>query len=158
MPKKNTNEQVPKQPPEPNPALKRLAKLVGTWDLKGRTPGSKENNVTGWNTFEWMLGGFFLKSSGEITFWDLRIQSVEIIAYDAATETFPSRVYTSMSGVVLPYVWDVRGSQVTHWMDTAKYTGIFSDDGKTLTGGWRPIEGRAGSENVAWDAVMTRVD
>jgi len=63
-----------------------------------------------------------------------------------------------MSGAVLPYVWDVQGNTVTHWMDAAKYTGTLSDDGKTLTGGWRPVAGKASSENVTYDAVMTRVD
>ena len=158
MTKNNANSEAPKQPPTPNPALRRLEKLVGTWDLKGRTPDSKDDNITGWNTFEWMPGGFFLKSSGEITFRGVKIQSLEIIAYDPASQTFPSSVYTNMSGAVLPYVWDVQGNTVTHWMDAAKYTGTLSDDGKTLTGGWRPVAGKASSENVAYDAVMTRVD
>ncbi len=158
MTKKKVNDQTSKQPSGPSPELKRLEKLVGKWNLRGRTPDSKVDNVTGWNAFEWMPGGFFLKSSGEINFGGFTIQSVEIIAYDPASKTFPSSAYTNMSGVVLPYVWDVRGDKVMHWMDTARYTGTFSDGGNTLTGGWRPIDGKTGSGNGAWDAVMTRVD
>lgn len=45
--------------PQPDPALKRLEKLVGTWKLTGRTLSSKEDNITGWTTFEWMPGGIF---------------------------------------------------------------------------------------------------
>lgn len=147
----------PTQMPTPDPALKRLDRLVGKWELIGRTLDSKEDNISGWSSFEWMPGGFFLKVSGEINFKGMNIQSEEIIAYDPASRTFRSSVYSNMSGSVLPYYWDVEGNIVTHWMESAKYTGTLSEDGRTLSGGWRPIEGKEGSENVAYDAVMTRV-
>ncbi len=145
------------QIPSPDPALKRLDKLVGTWELSGRTLDSKEDNISGWTTFEWMPGGFFLKAAGEINYKGFKIQSLEIISYDPAGHTFRSNVYSSISGNVFPYWWDVRGDEVTHWMKTAKYMGTFSMDGKSLTGGWRPVEGSENSENVSYDAVMIRV-
>ena len=157
MTQKSSDSQAPEQSPKPNPALKRLEKLVGTWELKGRTLDSKEDNISGWTTFEWVSGGFFLKAIGEINFKGFVIQSMEIIAYDATSQTFPSNVYSNMSGTVLPYQWNVQGNNVTHWMEAAKYSGTLSEDGKTLLGGWRPVEGKQGSENVAYDAVMTRV-
>jgi hypothetical protein len=46
--------------PEPDPALKRLEKFVGTWEFKGRTLDSDEDNVFGTTTFEWLPVGFFL--------------------------------------------------------------------------------------------------
>jgi hypothetical protein len=49
-----------------------------------------------------------------------------------------------MSGIALPYHWNVQGDNVTHWTETHKYTGTFSEDGKTLSGGWRPVEGKEG--------------
>ena len=54
----DTTTQASQNPPKPDPAHKRLEGLVGTWTLKGRTLDSKEDNITGWTTFEWMLGGF----------------------------------------------------------------------------------------------------
>ena len=152
----NTNAQ-PMQIPIPDPALKRLEKLVGTWELKGRTLDSNEDNITGWTTFEWMPGGFFLKAIGEINFKGFILQSLEIISYDPTSQTFPSNVYSNMSGAVLPYQWNVQGNKVTHWTDVAKYTGTLSEDGKTLSGGWRPTEGNKSSDKVAYDAIMTRV-
>jgi len=143
------------QTPVPDPALERLQKLVGTWDIKGRTLDSKEDNITGRMTCEWLPGGFFLKQSGEITLGALRVQCLEIIAYDSLTQTFPSTVYGSMSGVALQYHWNVQGNNVTHWTDEDRYTGTFSEDGNTLSGGWRPVEGK---EGLAYDATMTRVD
>jgi hypothetical protein len=48
-----TNDaQAHQQPPEPNPDLKGLDRLVGTWEISG---GAEERV-----TYEWMEGGFFL--------------------------------------------------------------------------------------------------
>ncbi len=143
------------QPPGPVQALKRLERLVGTSDIKGRTIDSDVDNISGRMTSEWILDGFFLQQSSQITFKGLTMQSLEIISYDAARQTFPANVYSDMSGAVLPYYWDIQGSTVTHWTETHKYIGTFSDDSQTLTGGWRPLDG---SGDVAYDAVMTRVD
>jgi len=52
----NSNVQVEDQTPQPDPALKALDVLIGTWDLKGRTLDSDEDNISGWNTFEWLPG------------------------------------------------------------------------------------------------------
>jgi hypothetical protein len=70
------------QIPEPDPAFKRLEKLIGRWELKGRTPDSPDNNISGRNNFEWILEGFFLKSEGEINFKGSTVKSLKIIAYD----------------------------------------------------------------------------
>jgi hypothetical protein len=141
----------------PNPALRRLDRLVGTWKLTGRTTDAQEDDISGWTTFEWMLGGLFLKAIGEIDFKGLKVESMEIIGYDPASGTFHSNVYSTMSEAGYPYHWDVQGNTVTHWMDTSKYTGRFSEDGNILSGGWRPIEGKVGAEDVVYDAVMTRM-
>jgi hypothetical protein len=146
---------APQQPPGPDQALKRLDRLVGTWEIKGRTIDSDVDNISGRMTCEWILGGFFLKQSGQIAFKGLTMQSLEIISYDPASQTFPASVYSDMSGTVLPYHWDIQGNTVTHWTEAHKYTGSFSDDGRTLTGGWRHLDG---SGDVGYDAVMTRVD
>lgn len=141
----------------PEPAFRRFDKVIGKWDMTGRTLDSDEDDITGWNSFEWMLGGFFLKSEGEINFQGTVFQSLEIIAYDPETQTFPSTVYSSMSGEVLPYAWDVQGNTLIHTDPNTIYTGTFSEDGNTITGGWRPKEGVESSPGSAYDAVMTRI-
>ena len=155
MTKGTANRPALQQPPGPDQALKRLDRLVGTWDIKGRTLDSDVDNISGRMTCEWILDGFFLKQSGQITFKGLTMQSLEIISYDAASQTFPANVYSDMSGTVLPYHWDVQGNTVIHWTGTHKYTGNFSDDGQILTGRWRALDGGV---DAAYDAVMTRVD
>jgi hypothetical protein len=88
MTKSISNDQAPEQPLKPNPALKRLEKLVGIWDIKGRTVGSKEDDVTGRMTSEWPPGGFFLKQRGEINCSSSKVPSLEIIGYDPSSQTF----------------------------------------------------------------------
>jgi len=140
-----------------DPALRRLDKLVGTWELKGRTLDAKEDNIVGRVTIEWLPGGFFLQQRGELDFMGFKLQSLEIVGYDPATNTFPATVYSSMSGAALPYYWDVQGDVVTHWTGGSKYTGTFSEDGNTLSGGWRPDKGIEQSAENTYDATMIRV-
>jgi hypothetical protein len=150
---KNTQ---PMQMPAPDPALKRLEKLVGTWSIKGRTLDSKENNISGQVTIEWILDGFFLQQRGELDFMGSKIHSLEIICFDPSTKTFPSFVYSNMGECSAHYQWDVQGSVVTHWTKGSKYTGTLSKDGNILSGGWRPEKGKGGPENT-YDATMIRV-
>ena len=154
----NNENAQPMQMSTPDPALKRLEKLVGTWSIKGRTLDSQDDNISGWVTIEWLPGGFFLQQRGEMEFMGSKIHSLEIVGYDPSTKAFFSNVYSNMAGVPAPYEWDVQGNVVTHWTEESKYTGTLSEDGNILSGGWRPEEGKEGPENVAYDATMTRVD
>ncbi len=154
----NNDNAQPMQMSTPDPALKRLEKLVGTWSIKGRTLDSQDDNISGWVTIEWLPGGFFLQQLGEMEFMGSKIHSLEIVGYDPSTKAFFSNVYSNMAGVPAPYEWDVQGNVVTHWTEESKYTGTLSEDGNILSGGWRPEEGKEGPENVAYDATMTRVD
>ena len=154
----NSKQTPPMELSQPDPALKRLENLVGTWKLTGRTLSSQEDNISGWTTFEWMPGGFFLRVIGEMTFQGFAMQSLEIIAYDPERKTFPASVYSSMSGTVLSYAWDVQGNTVIHTGLGATYTGRFSEDGNMLIGGWRPDEGAESTDGSAYDATMIRVE
>jgi len=64
---------------QPDPALKRLDKLVGTWTLSGRTLNSEEDNISGQTTFEWLPGGFFLQQRIEMDFMVFKIKSLELV-------------------------------------------------------------------------------
>ncbi len=153
----NTNPQSVSKP-KPDPALKHLEKLVGTWDLKGRTLNSKQDNISGQVTIEWLPGGFFLQLRGETRVGEFAVQSLEIIGYDPSTDTFPSVVYSDMGGTPVPYHWDLRGNTLTHAGAGAKYTGTFSEDGTTITGGWRPEEGVEATDGNSYDAMMSRME
>lgn len=96
-------------PPKPNPALKRLERLVGTWKLTGRTFDSKVDNISGKVAIEWLPGGFFLQMRGMIRMDNFEVQSLEIVGYDAATKPFSAKVYSNMDGAPLKYQWNVKG-------------------------------------------------
>ncbi len=144
--------------PEPDPALKRLERLVGNWAITGRTLDSEVDNIDGSVSIKWLPGAFFLEQRGELRFMGVTVLSLEIVGYDPSTGFFSSHVYSNMDMVPGRYYWDVVGNVVTHWTEAATYTGTFSEDGKIISGGWRPKEGMASEGNAAYDATMTRVD
>ena len=101
------------QPPGPDPALRRLDRFVGTWEVRGRTLDAQDDNVTGRLAFEWLPGGFFLQQRVAMNFAGFDIAALEVIGYDPATGKFPSTVFASMIGVPIPYEYDVQGDHVT---------------------------------------------
>jgi hypothetical protein len=98
-------------PPEPDPALRRLDRLVGRWSMEGHVVGSDEKNIRGETEFRWLPGGFFLEQRVHIDFMGLPIDSLELIGYDLETDTFPSTVYSNFSPEPLPYRWDVKATR-----------------------------------------------
>lgn len=140
----------------PDQALRRLDRLVGTWTINGRTLGADEDNISGHTAFEWLPGGFFLQQRIEMNFMGLPIQSLELIGHDPSTGAFSSQVYSNLAGVPLPYEWDVQGDVLTISMATAKFTGKFREGGKSFSGGWRPNPGKEGPENMAYNVTGTR--
>jgi len=101
------------QLPGPDPALRRLDRFVGTWEVTGRTLDSEADNVSGRLTFEWLPGGFFLQQRVQLNFAGLDIQGLEVIGYDAGTGRFPSTVYSNLAGSPIMYEYDVQGDRVT---------------------------------------------
>jgi Protein of unknown function (DUF1579) len=149
------------QLPQPDPALKRLDRLVGRWSMEGHLVGSDENNIKGETSFRWLPGGFFLEQRAHIDFMGIQIDSLELIRYDPETQTFPSTVYSNFSPEPLPYKWDVEGDTVTISVSygplDATFTGSWREDG-TFAGGWRPNPGADENVNVPYDIGGHRVE
>ena len=152
----NNNEQA-MQMPTPDPALKRLDKLVGSWTIKGRTLDSNEDNISGRTTFEWLPGGFFLLQRFEMNFAGFEIQSLELIGYDPSTEAFSSLVYSNLAPFALPYQWDLQDSVLKISTEASTFEGTFNEEGDIFSGGWRPDPGKEGPGNVPYDISGTRV-
>jgi Protein of unknown function (DUF1579) len=146
------------QPPGPDPALKRLDRFVGTWDMKGRTLDSEVDNVSGRTTFEWLPGGFFLQQRIKLDFAGFEVEGLELIGYDPESGTYPSTVFSNVAGAPLPYRWEIEGDELKITTDVigATFRGKWSEDGTTFSGGWRPNEGREGPGNVPYDISGTR--
>lgn len=149
------------QLPTPDPALRRLDRLIGTWDMEGHLVGSDETAIKGQATFRWLAGGFFLEQRFHMNFLGMELESVELIGYDPETGTFPSTVYANIAPTPLPYRWEVDEDtlkiSVSYGPMDATFTGRFDDDGNGFRGGWRPNPGADESVNVPYDIVGRRV-
>lgn len=153
--------------PTPDPALKRLDRLVGTWRLEGRPIGADEDTITGTTKFRWLHKagdadtGFFLQQDMHMDYAGQRIESRELIAYNPRTQAFSSRVYSNMAPDPWPYAWDIQGDEWTisikHGAMDATFTGKFSADGKRFSGGWRPNPGADETINAPYDISGTRL-
>ncbi len=147
--------------PQPDPALRRLDRLVGRWSMEGNLVGSDEKNIRGETTFRRLPGGFFLEQHVQLDFMGMEIDSLELIGYDPETDTFPSTVYSNFSPEPLPYKWDVQGDRVTITVSygqlDATFTGSWRQDG-TFSGGWRPNPGADETVNVPYDIGGRRLE
>ena len=141
--------------PTPDPALRKLDRYVGTWDMEGHLVGSDEHTIKGETTFRWLPGGFFLEQDFRMDFMGTEIRSIELIGYDPETRTFPSTVYSNLSPAPLPYRWEVDGDSVKISVNygpmDSTFTGTWSEDGESFSGGWRPNPGADETINVAYD-------
>ena len=145
------NAQVQQQPPDPNPDLKNLQRLVGTWEMSG--------DVRGTVNYEWMEGGFFLFQRVDLEQYGQRIKGIEIIGHERPfgadpSEEIKSRFYSN-TGDTLDYTYELKGDTLTIWFgergSPAYYEGAFSEDGATLRGAWH-YPGGGG-----YEAISTRV-
>jgi hypothetical protein len=145
MTENDSTTYTPDQPPQPNPDLKRLDRLVGTWNVSGGAHGQV--------TYEWMEGGFFLMQHVELG----GAKGLEIIGHlqpfgEEPSKDIRSRFYSFLDGMTLDYVYEVDGDTLTIWGgergSPAYYKGTFSDDGNTLTGAW-VYPGGGGYEAIA---------
>lgn len=137
--------------PEPNPDLRTLDRLIGTWKVTGGAEGEV--------TYEWMEGGFFLVQYVELEQYGQKIKGLEIIGHlqpfgEEPSEDIKSRYYDSI-GNTLDYVYELDGNTLTIWAgekgSPAYYRGTFDADGNSASGAW-VYPGGGG-----YDSTMTRV-
>ena len=131
--------------PVPNPELKKLDKLVGTWHVSGETSGQV--------SFSWMEGGFFL-----VQYVDLDgAKGLEFIGYDEDSHSIKSH-YFDNDGKVLEYTYKVSDTEHVVIIDMpgvkGKFSGRFTNNGNTITGNWH---WRQGGEDIGYKAILTKV-
>lgn len=147
-----THTQAQYSSPAPNPDLKSLDRLVGTWKLSGP-------DLSGQITFEWMEGGFFLLQRVDFVHDGRPIKGIEIIGHNQPFGGEPSAEIKSHwfgnTGETYEYTYEVDDETLTIWGgdkgSPAYYQGAWSKDGTTNTGGW-VYPGGGG-----YRATMTRV-
>jgi hypothetical protein len=107
----NTNAQAQYQTSKPNPDLKSLAKLVGTWKISGGAEGKA--------TYEWMEGGFFLIQHVDLEQYGQKIKGFEVIGHlkpfgEEPSENIKSRFFDTI-GNTLDYVYELKGNTLMIW-------------------------------------------
>jgi hypothetical protein len=135
----------------PNPDLRALDRLVGTWQVSGGAQGTI--------VYEWMEGGFFLMQQIDLEQYGQKIKGIEIIGHlrffgeEPGTE-IQTRYYDSL-GNTFDYVYEMEGETFTIWAGAkgspAYYKGAFSPDGNSLTGSWTYPDGGG------YDSLATRL-
>jgi hypothetical protein len=138
----------------PDADLRRLDKLVGTWELTG--------DATGTVTYEWLPGGFFLLQRVDMELFGHETKGLEVIGRllpfgaDKPSEDIRSRFYGE-TGETFDYVYEISadGKTLTIWGgekgSPAYFEGTFNDDDTVNTGAWH-YPGGGG-----YQSTMTRV-
>ena len=140
------------QPPQPNPDLKSLDRLVGAWKVSGP-------DIQGQVTYEWMEGGFFLLQHVDFVHGGNHIKGLEVIGHLQPFGAEPSPEirsrYYDTQGFTFDYVYEIEGDTLMIWGgekgSPAYYKGTFSADGNTNAGAW-VYPGGGG-----YDSTMTRI-
>jgi hypothetical protein len=152
MSDENAYSQDQQQPPQPNPDLNSLDKLVGTWKVSGP-------DIKGKVTFEWMEGGFFLIQHFDFIQGGHKVKGMEVIGHiqpfgEEPSKDIRSRIYDTM-GNTFDYTYEVNDETLMIWGgekgSPAYYEGKWSDDGNTNVGAWH-YPGGGG-----YESTMTRV-
>lgn len=117
---------------QPNPELKKLDRLVGSWNVKGP-------NITGRVTFEWLEGGFFLVQNVNFEYDGRKVKGVEYIGYDESKKVCTSHLFDNV-GHIFTYAWEIDGNDIMIWFghkdSQNRFKGKFSEDGNSYSGAW----------------------
>ncbi len=152
----NYSTEAQQPAPTPNPDLKSLDRLVGTWRV---FDPSNSGAIEGTTTYEWLEGGFFMTQRVDFVQGGQPIKGIEVIGHEQTFGSEPSqeiksRFYDFLSGMTLDYVYEVEGDTLTIWGgekgSPAYFRGDFSEDGSTLTGRWVYPGG-------GYESTMTRI-
>ncbi len=133
---------------ESNP-IERLAPLIGEWRMQAvfqgaaASPESVEAQDAAWTAFEWLPGRKFV-----VQRWEVRDPAapdgIAIIGWDEGRGTFVQH-YFDARGVARLYemsfaggVWTLSRTapDFSPLAFAQRYTGTFSDDGRTISGIW----------------------
>ncbi len=138
--------------PAPGPEHRALDVFVGTWNTQGLIeagPSGPASRLVAVDTYEWLPGGFFLLHHVDGSLGDQPVQTLEIIGYDASSRSYVTRSYDNQ-GNSNTYRANLRAAWWTILGESERFTGVFSDDGTTLTGMWEQS-----ADGATWTSWMT---
>jgi len=119
------------------------------------SPYGPAGKTIGTDTSEWLPGGFFLVHRVDVHLGDQPNESIEIIGYDASGKTYPMHSFDSQGNHIVMQA-GVVGDDWSFTGESMRFTGAFSDDGKSISGKWEYLD------NSIWhhwmDVRLTKVE
>lgn len=144
-------------PTGPEPRLKPLEVLVGTWEIKANHP-EVPGPLHGWATYEWFPGGKFLLARTGMNNPDFPA-GIMLIGYDEATGDYVQHYFDSR-GLMRDYHLTIHNKTLTFWRNdpefSQRFTYTISDDGNTINLYLEKARGNAPLEHD-FDQIYERV-
>jgi hypothetical protein len=147
-----------------SPAMERLAALIGEWSMDAKFKDIPPAEESARAFFEWMPGQRFL-----IERWEVPVpeapDGIAVIGPDPEKEDHYLQHYFDTRGVARVYKMSMSDGIWKLWRDSPdfsplnfsqRFTGILSDDGKTISGAWE-ICHDAGAWEHDFDLTYTKV-
>jgi hypothetical protein len=123
-------------------------RLIGSWETEGAHPMLPGEAIRGTSTFEWLEGRRFV-------IWRSQYEHPEIpdaITIVGVTAGQLSMHYFDERGVYRVYAASLDQGTWRYWRDapapdlSQRFTGVFSDDGSTITG-----QGELSKDGSTWE-------
>ena len=144
---------------KPNPALRPLSVLVGTWSTVGTHPFVPGTTFHGRTSFAWIEGGAFLVMRSQIDEPEIP-SAIAIFGSDDSTGEL-SMLYFDERGVSRKYEVSLRNNVLKWWRNapdfSQRFTGAISADGHRIVGRGE-MSRTAGSWEPDLALTYTRVD
>ena len=127
-----------------DPAIGRLAALVGEWSMAAAFKDTPSADVGARVVFEWMPGKRFLIERWEVPAPEAP-DGLAVIGADPDSEGNFLQHYFDSRGVARVYRMSLGDGVWKLWRDSPdfspldfsqRYSGTFGEDGKTITGSW----------------------
>jgi hypothetical protein len=115
--------------------LERLNMFIGRWLTEGETVGGREGpamQIVASDVYEWAPGGRFVMHPAYGRIGDVGVGGLEIIGNDPVTGQYRTYFFDSQGNIITETL-SYRDGTWTWQGEHARCTGVFSEDGKTLT-------------------------
>ena len=116
-------------------------KLIGKWKTEGlilKTDKNPEMKITGTNTYETILGGFFILHKADVLMGNERSQTYEIMGLDLTNNEAILQHYNNqgssgkMTAILKKDELKIKGERL-------RFKGKFSNKDKEITGTWEKL-------------------
>jgi len=122
--------------PRPVPDLERLSVFIGRWITEGETVKSPEApsvKIVASDVYQWVPGGRFVMHPAYGRIGDVPVGGLEVIGYDPETGQYRTHFFDSQGNTTMETLSCDEDGVWTWQGEHARCTGVFTDDGRTLT-------------------------